>query len=611
MRVIAGCVVALCMALSPVMARANEGSGADSSAATDTANAKSPSAAKPEIVATEIDVEQLKDLIEAQSKQLQEQQQELKEQRQEMQAMQKQLNANGANGGAITAAPAVSSSSSLGPVVGVTSANAAISSASPASAAAPAPQATPEPASLSYKGITLTPGGFMAAESVYRERGIGADVNTPFTSTPFPGASNYNMSEFNGSGRQSRISMLIQGKLASVNIGGYYETDFLSAGVTSNNNQSNSYTLRQRQFWGQAAFNSGLTITGGQMWSLVTETKSGVSNRTEATPMTIDAQYHVGFSWARQYGFRIAQKIGNGFWLAASVEDAETTIGVHGQNTNFLLGTAGVTSGLFDNQANYNFSATPDFIVKAVAEPGFGHYELFGIVSTFRDRVFPGGTVAPYNSTTVGGGIGGNARWAFMSNKVDKLDFGIHFLGGDGVGRYGTSGLSDVTARPDGTLVALHSFQGLGTIEMHPVPSLDVYLNGGVEYAERAQYINGTGTVPNDGYGAIGFNNSGCWTEPTAPGSNSGFVPGTVANCTGDTKDMQEYTAGFWQRPYKGSKGTVQWGIQYSYLLKNTWEGVGAGGTAAPACTATSAHPTCAPAPNNSMFFTSFRYYLP
>ena len=63
------------------------------------------------------------------------------------------------------------------------------------------------------------------------------------------------MSEFYGSGRQSRISLLAQGKMDNVNMTGYVETDFLSAWVTSNNNQSNSYTLRQRQAWatGRAA----------------------------------------------------------------------------------------------------------------------------------------------------------------------------------------------------------------------------------------------------------------------------------------------------------------------------------------------------------------------
>ena len=46
--------------------------------------------------------------------------------------------------------------------------------------------------------------------------------------------------------------MLAEGKLSDVKLSGYVEADFLSAGVTSNNNQSNSYTLRQRQVWGQA-----------------------------------------------------------------------------------------------------------------------------------------------------------------------------------------------------------------------------------------------------------------------------------------------------------------------------------------------------------------------
>src|SRR5713101_5916743 len=90
--------------------------------------------------------------------------------------------------------------------------------------------------------------------------------------------------------------------------------------ASSNNNQSNSYTQRQRQAWGQAAFSNGWTLTGGQMLSLVAETKKGVDNRSEALPMTIDPQYTVGFSWARQFGFRVSKNFGNRFWLAASLE---------------------------------------------------------------------------------------------------------------------------------------------------------------------------------------------------------------------------------------------------------------------------------------------------
>jgi len=54
-------------------------------------------------------------------------------------------------------------------------------------------------------------------------------------------------------------------------------------------------------------------------------------------------------------------------------------------------------------------------------------------------------------------------------------------LGGDGVGRYGSSQLSDVTARPNGTLALIRGGQALGTLEFHPSPKLDVYMNAGWE----------------------------------------------------------------------------------------------------------------------------------
>ena len=151
------------------------------------------------------------------------------------------------------------------------------------------------PLAIHYKGITITPGGFMAAETVWRQHALGADINTRSTRLPSPGAAQSNISEFFGSGRQSRISMLAEGKLNSAKLTGYYESDFLTAGVTSNNNQSNSYSLRERQAWAQAALNNGWSFTGGQMWSLVTETKKGVDNRWEALPMTIDPQYNGWF----------------------------------------------------------------------------------------------------------------------------------------------------------------------------------------------------------------------------------------------------------------------------------------------------------------------------
>ncbi len=468
------------------------------------------------------------------------------------------------------------------------------------------------PTAIHVKGITITPGGFLAAETVWRSRALGADINTPFNTLTMPGASSSSMSEFFGSGRQSRLSLLAEGRLKSAKLSGYVEADFLSAGVTSNNNESNSYTMRYRQAWGQAAFDNGWSFTGGQMWSLVTETKHGVDNRTEALPMTIDPQYTIGFSWARQFGLRLSKNFGNKVWFAVSLENSEVTLTSHNNASNFLVGSAGVLGGLYNNQANYSFNPSPDIIAKLVFEPGFGHYEVFGIYSRFRDRIFPcidiapttvcGSTTTPgpnattaFNSSASAGGFGANARWSFDKK---RLDFGLHALGGSAVGRYGTGGLPDMSARANGTLDLIRSYQGLTTVEWHG-PKMDVYLNAGAEYASRAaSYDPVAGKYV--GYGSPFFPNTGCFTE-AGPGSG-GFSPGSLgSNCTADTRVLIEGTAGFWFKLYDGSKekvnrGRVQFGPQYSYVTRNAWSG--------------SSSPN-QPHGIDNMIFTSFRYYLP
>src|SRR5262249_41870699 len=47
--------------------------------------------------------------------------------------------------------------------------------------------AAESPSTIHFKGITLTPGGFLAAETVTRTRAASADINTPLTGIPYPG----------------------------------------------------------------------------------------------------------------------------------------------------------------------------------------------------------------------------------------------------------------------------------------------------------------------------------------------------------------------------------------------------------------------------------------
>lgn len=462
------------------------------------------------------------------------------------------------------------------------------------------------PAAIHFKGITLTPGGFLAGESVYRNHALGAEA-TPFNSLNYPGSGQNRISEFFGSGRQSRISMLAEGKVSFAKLSGYYEADFLGVGVTSNPNQTNSYPLRQRQVWGQAAFNNGLTLTGGQMWTLVTETKKGVDNRTEATPMTIDPNYTVGFSFARQWGFRVSKNFNNHFWLAASLENPQTIFAASNNASNFAFGGPGVGGGLYNSTANYSFNSMPDIIAKAAWEPGIGHYEVFGIYSNFRDRVYPcveyqsnpacgsaASALGAHNASTSGGGLGANGRITIKKH----TDFGLHFLYGNGVGRYSSSGLPDATIKPDGTLAPLRTYQGLATLEFH-YPKIDIYFNGGQDYVGRRYQTDPTsGKVV--GYGSPTFDDSKCYAE-TVPGAGTGYGFGSIS-CSGNTQRVIEGTFGFWIKPYNGPKGRFQFGPQYSYITREAWTGT----------TATTPVTTfAAPHAVNNLFYTSFRYYLP
>jgi hypothetical protein len=426
--------------------------------------------------------------------------------------------------------------------------------------------------------------------------------------------------------------------------------------------------LRQRILYAQAAFQSGWTLTGGQQWSLATETRKGITNRQEVLPQTIDSQYQVGFSWERQYGFRVVKDFGGKFALGLAVEGPQATIGGRGFSTitTTNVGTASVTTtgnafvdgpgsggGLYNfaDTTGYSFNKTPDIIVKAAADPGYGHYELFGVLSTFRNRVYPCGVVgtnandtAPpatpttitcainastspssvgaYNDSRTGGGFGGNLRVPLFTK---KLDFALQGAAGDGIGRYGSAQLADITLRPDGTQALIRTAHALGELEYHANRKLDIYAYFGGEYAWRTAYqgydsitVTKTPAIPATatttaipatittafklnqygGYGSPFANNSGCSTEN--PPSNQ-LTPSGGGTCAGDTRLIMEGTLGFWHKLIQGDKGGLRWGIQYSYFTRSGWSGNNAGASAF----------GISPKAVDNMVWTSFRYYLP
>jgi hypothetical protein len=416
--------------------------------------------------------------------------------------------------------------------------------------------------------ITLTPGGFIEAAGIYRSKNMTSDIDTNFNNTPFKNSPNAHLDENRFTSRQSRLSLLATGDVnETTHAAAYYEMDFLGAANTANSKQSNSYNIRQRHVYGTVDWDaSGWHLLAGQTWSLMTLDGSGITPRSEITPLGIDAHYIVGFDWTRNPQFRVTKDLfDKKLWLAASIENAqETTSAITAPSGNFLISNTG--GGLFDGSTAYTVDEAPDVVVKAAWEPGFGHYEVYGVLSSFRDRT--NGS----NKTATGGGAGAAANIPIIPK---MLEFQVSGLAGDGVGRYGTAQLPDLTYDNLGNIHPLSGYSVLVGLVGHPDPSLDIYLYGGQEHVDNA-YQNIGGKLY--GYGNPLSNNTGCQIEG--------------GTCTGATKDISEGSIGFWWKFYQGGFGSVRWGAQYEYITRTAYSGVGGGGTA-----------------DNNILMTSLRWY--
>jgi hypothetical protein len=516
---------------------------------TATAAKTAPAKSNAEISA---EMEELRQALQAQQEQLQLLKEELaKRDRQIEEAREAAASANSrAIEANVKASEAAATSAEVKTTTSALNSSVASLASSNAAAAANVPVATPGqattedkgPTTIRFKGVNITPHGFLAAETVNRNHATSGDIATAFNAIPYNGNSLAKVSEFNFTGRQSRLSLLVDTKFGDNIVKGFYEADFLGVGVTSNNRQTNSYVYRQRQLWAEVITGGGLSITGGQMWSLATENREGIQNMKEWFPQMIDPNYVVGYTWDRAYGFRLAKNFDDKIALAFSVEGPQTTIGGSAFTTytstsatgavttaqNFWLNAPGNAGGLYNSfdATGYTPNKLPDFIFKAAFDPGWGHYEVLGIVSEYRNRIYPcsvvsvgasnatgtvtlkGSPIQPaecvnsagapltapsslfaYNNSSTAGGVGVSARLPLIPS---KLDFGVKVVAGSGIGRFGSAQLADVTARPDGTLAQIRNEQSLVRLEWHPTPKWDVYAYWGNEYAWRAAYVGYT-----------------------------------------------------------------------------------------------------------------------
>ena len=468
-------------------------------------------------------------------------------------------------------------------------------------------------------GITISfAGSFIEGATVWRQRNevsSGAS-DPPFSSLPFSNSPLYTENEWRASAQQSRIALKMSGDIdPTQHLKAYFETDFLGAGVTANSRESNSYNLRMRQaFLEYDNDNYHFHVVGGQAWSLLTQNKVGMLPQTENTPLTIDAQYVAGFNWARQEQLRFVEDWNKTLWFGFSVEDPQVNMpsnsigavggpsqpggSVGGSTTPPGLGVnaynACNNSGLLDSATACSNDVAPDFVEKIAADPGWGHYELFGLERFFADHV---STLAVPNSWTqkvnFGWGVGGSALLPVIPK---YLDLQGSVMTGQGTGRYGSSQLADVTIGPDGSLSPLQTLQFLVGGVAHPWQGLDVYAYYGQEQV-NANFWNIGAT--HGGYGNPAFNNGGCLNQNLASGVAGFNDPIVAGSCTANVQRTQEFTIGFWQNIYKGDIGRFTFGAQYEYVRLTAFAGSPTAG----------ATPNQGLSPNNNIFFTSIRYY--
>ena len=422
-----------------------------------------------------------------------------------------------------------------------------------------------------YKGVTLTFGGWVDLTGIYRSRNIASDTGSVYNFIPYQQAHNFYVPETRFSARQSRFSVLAEGNAdPDTHLAGYGEIDFEGAAQTASSVATNSFNPRMRQLSIEVdRTDLGLHFLAGQSWSLNSPGKAGIDSHGVDAPGVIDFESVPGFISARQPGLRVWQDIGPEFKLAASVENSQTSffggntptvgtpaVGPQGVlNPNLQINLTGPGGSFFNSLNNVSLNQVPDVTVKAAWDPRLGpyhlHFEAWAMYRQFLDRFnFT-------NHTYDTGSFGGHINAELIPKTLDLQVYGAQ----GALGRFTSTPFPDAALAQDGTIMPLTITAAAVGLIWHTLPTLDLYTYAGIEKT-KAAYMD-VGTVP-FGYGNPLYNNTGCNTENSA-----------AATCNGNTKEIRQFTAGFYDTVYQGKYGTVKAGVQYSYNQRFAFDGVG------------------------------------
>ena len=592
MRLFLGCMLALALALSPAMPRANA-AGSDDAAKkaadsskndTSDATAKPSASAEPAKSSVESELEELRDLLINQAQQLQVQGEQLKQQQEKMQLLEDRLKSSDSAPAKLAAAPAQPASvSALPTATGLPTSVPPSASVPVASAAAPSPSpaqqqnaetAPASPLSFNIGNAKFTPGGFMDLTNFFRTKDMGSGIGSSFNSIPYNNALPLGqLTEDHFSIQNSRIALRVDSTVAGGAVIGYVEADFLGFTNDNLNVTSNSNTLRSRLYF--VDYRRGKwEILGGQDWSMVTPSRTGIAVMPADVFNTqdMDTNYNVGLTWERTAQFRFilhpSNKVAVGFgienpqqYTGNAVTFPTTPIAFNATQVNIGTSLNSTALGAASGQvaAATNPLATPDvapdLIAKIAVDPNPAghaiHLEAYGLFRTFRINTFNG--TNNLGNTTIHGAAGSfNSNFEIFKNfKI----FETAFYSSGGGREIGNTNVPDFIVTPAANatsqlgLSPVHSDAGILGLEYQTTPKFMVYGYYGYVYIGRNFSLTGCGAGGKSfcGYGFSGSSNSNDRSvqEPTI-----GFIPT------------------FWRNPNYGALSLI---TQFSYLSRAPW----------------------------------------
>jgi len=588
MRLFLGCMLALALALSPAVPRANAAGsdgpaakkGTDSSANnTSDAAAKTGASAEPAKTSVESELEELRDLLLNQAQQLQSQSEQLKQQQEKMQILEERLQTNSPAPAKLAAAPGSQPTSvSALPTASSLPTSTPSSTSIPVASAATAPPQTPQktetvasPLSFNIGNARFTPGGFMDLTNYFRTKDMGSGIGSSFNGIPFNNSLPLApLTEDHFSAQNSRLALRIDSTVAGGAVIGYVETDFLGFTNDNLNVTSNSITLRDRLYF--IDYRRGKwEILGGQNWSMVTPSRTGIAVMPADVFNTqdMDTNYNVGLTWERTPQFRFilhpSAKVAVGFaienpqqYTGNAVTFPTSPIAFNTSQVNVgtsLNGAAVAASPATTTNSLATPDVAPDLIAKIAIDPNPAghaiHLEAYGLFRTFRINSFNG--TANLGNTTIHGAAGSfNSNFEIFKNfKI----FETAFYSAGGGREIGNTNVPDFVVTPAANatstlgLSPVHSDAGILGLEYQTTPKFMVYGYYGYVYIGRNFSLAGCGAAGKSpcGYGFPGSSNSNDRNvqEPTI-----GFIPT------------------FWRNPNYGALSLI---TQFSYLSRTPW----------------------------------------